>query len=91
MPPTAWMRTCGFSTTVQEMPEYKGSTTLIFAADHGRGEGAEDWKGRGARLSDSKYVWMAFLGPDTPPLGERKPLALIQIQIAGATLARKAR
>jgi hypothetical protein len=23
-------------------------------------------------VPDSKYIWMAFLGPDTRPLGERK-------------------
>ena len=26
-------------TTLQEMPEYKGNTTLIFLTDHGRGRG----------------------------------------------------
>ena len=69
------------------MPEYRGSTTLIFATDHGRGEGGEDWKGHGARLPDSKYNWMCFLGPDTRALGERSHTApLTQNQIA-ATLA----
>ena len=72
--------------TLQSMPEYKGSTTLAFATDHGRGEGAEEWKSHGARLPDSKYVWIAFLGPDTQPLGERKRIAVTQKQIA-ATLA----
>lgn len=73
--------------TVQGMPEYKGSTTLIFATDHGRGEGAEDWKGHGARIPDSKYVWMALLGPDTRPLGERKSVAITQNQIAATVAA----
>ncbi|HEY1241866.1 MAG TPA: hypothetical protein VGF16_14990 [Bryobacteraceae bacterium] len=72
-------------TTVQEMPEYKGSTTLMIATDHGRGEG-EEWTSHGARLPDSKYAWMGFLGPDTKPLGERKLIAVTQNQIA-ATLA----
>jgi len=73
--------------TLQGMPEYQDTTTLIFATDHGRGEGGDDWKGHGARLPESKYNWMAFLGPDTRPLGERAhTMPVTQTQIA-ATLA----
>ena len=72
---------------LQDMPEYRGTTTLIFATDHGRGESGDDWKGHGARLPDSKYNWMCFLGPDTRPLGERShTMPVTQNQIA-ATLA----
>lgn len=70
----------------QSMPEYRGNTTLIFSPDHGRGEGAE-WKNHGEKVPDSKYIWMAFLGPGTAALGERKHVkAVTQDQIA-ATLA----
>ena len=52
----------------------------------GRGEGPE-WKNHGEKVPDSKYIWMAFLGPDTAPLGERTHIpAVTQDQIA-ATLA----
>jgi len=72
--------------TVQSMPKYRGKTTLIFSPDHGRGE-LSDWKGHGQKIPDSKYIWMAFLGPDTPALGERGRIpAVMQNQIA-ATLA----
>ena len=38
-------------------------------------------------VPDSKYIWMAFVGPDTPALGERTHIpAVTQNQIA-ATLA----
>ena len=38
-------------------------------------------------MPDSKYIWMAFLVPDTPALGERSNVAAVtQSQIA-ATLA----
>jgi len=38
-------------------------------------------------VPDSKYIWMAFLGPDTRPLGQRSNTpAVTQSQIA-ATLA----
>ncbi len=73
--------------TVQSTPGYKDHTTLIFSPDHGRGEAPTDWKGHGQKIPDSKYIWMAFLGPDTPALGERKNVpAVTQSQVA-ATLA----
>jgi hypothetical protein len=73
--------------TVQSMPEYRGKTTLIFSPDHGRGSGHRNWRNHGEEIPDSKYIWMAFLGPDTPPLGERMNVrAVSQNQIA-ATLA----
>ena len=56
---------------VQSMPEYRGKTTLIVLPDHGRGEAAL-WTSHGEKIPESKQTWMAFLGPDTPPLGERK-------------------
>lgn len=73
--------------TLQAMPEYKGSTTLIFSPDHGRGGAPVEWKSHGEKIPDSKYIWMAFIGPDTPAMGERKSIpAVTQNQIA-ATLA----
>jgi hypothetical protein len=73
--------------TFQSIPEYRDSTTLIFSTDHGRGSGKKNWTSHGQKLPESKYTWMAFLGPDTPPLGERSHLsAVTQNQIA-ATLA----
>lgn len=72
---------------VQSLPEYKGKTTLIFSPDHGRGSDPVEWKTHGEKVPDSKYIWMAFLGPDTQALGERKQVtAVTQNQIA-ATLA----
>ena len=73
--------------TIQSMPQYRGKTTLIFSTDHGRGESPSEWKSHGVKIPDSKYIWMAFLGPDTRPLGERsETTAVTQSQIA-ATLA----
>ena len=71
----------------QSRPEYRGKTTLIFSPDHGRGKAPHKWKDHGQKIPDSKYIWMAFLGPDTAPLGERSKIpAVTQSQIA-ATLA----
>jgi len=74
--------------TVQSMPEYRGSTTLIFSPDHGRGKARHNkWKDHGAKDPDSKYIWMAFLGPDTAALGERSRIAAVTQNQIAATLA----
>ena len=71
----------------QSMPEYRGNTTLILSPDHGRGEAPHKWKDHGQKIPDSRYIWMAFLGPDTRALGERSNIeGVTQSQIA-ATLA----
>ena len=73
--------------TVQSIDRYRGKTTLILLADHGRGEAPVEWKSHGEKLPESKFIWMAFLGPDTRALGERTNVAPVtQSQIA-ATLA----
>lgn len=73
--------------TVQAMPEYRGTTSLILGVDHGRGMAPVEWKSHGQKLPEARYIWTAFLGPDTPKLGERSRIpAVTQSQIA-ATLA----
>lgn len=68
------------------MPECKGLTTLIFSPDQGFGEASLGWKEHGEKVPDSKYLWMAFLGPETPTLGQRSKIeAVTQGQMA-ATL-----
>lgn len=73
---------------VQSIPEYRDKTTLIFSPDHGRGSGRRSWKDHGQEIAESKYIWMAFLGPDTPPRGERENIgAVTQDQIASTLSA----
>lgn len=72
--------------TVQSIGQYRDKTTLIVAVDHGRGDAPQGWKSHGASIKGSESIWMAFLGPDTPPLGERTNASPVtQSQIA-ATL-----
>ena len=72
---------------MQSMPEYKDQTTFIITADHGRGHGLVDWKDHGVDQKGSENIWIAVIGPDTPPLGERHNVASVtQSQIA-ATIA----
>jgi hypothetical protein len=73
--------------TMQSMPEYRGQTTFIITTDHGRGSGLVDWKEHGVEQKGSENIWIATIGPDTAPLGERRDVpAVEQAQIA-ATIA----
>lgn len=72
---------------VQSMPAYKDRTTLIVSTDHGRGSGPVEWKDHGVEQKGSENIWIAVIGPDTPPLGERQAVSSVtQSQIA-ATIA----
>jgi hypothetical protein len=73
--------------TVQSIAQYRGKTTLIFLTDHGRGPAPVEWKNHGEKIAESKYIWMAFLGPDTRPLGERTKVAPVTQSQISATLA----
>jgi hypothetical protein len=73
--------------TVQAMPEYRGHTTLIFSPDHGRGDAPVDWKSHGKDLKKSDAIWMGFLGPDTPALGERANIETVTQGQLASTLA----
>ena len=73
--------------TVQRMHQYRGKTTLIFSPDHGRGDGPQNWKDHGEKTPSSKYIWMAFLGPDTPARGERSGIPPVEQDQIAATLA----
>ncbi|MCY2959385.1 MAG: alkaline phosphatase family protein [Planctomycetota bacterium] len=84
-------RTDGFVrelwTTIQSMPSHRGRTTLIVAADHGRGRGPDDWSKHNQDVDGAEEIWIAVLGPDTAALGARRDAGpSTQAQIA-ATLA----
>jgi len=71
----------------QSLTPYRDKTTFIITADHGRGSGLEDWKKHGEKIANSEGDWLAVIGPDTPPAGERTQTeAHTQSQIA-ATIA----
>jgi hypothetical protein len=72
---------------LQSTPGYRDQTTLIISTDHGRGSGATEWRDHGADRKGSDAVWIGVIGPDTPPLGERRNVPVVtQSQIA-ATIA----
>ncbi len=72
--------------TLQRMPEYRDRTTLLLTTDHGRGTTRADWTDHGKNVPDAEYMWMAAMGPDTPPLGVRENVETTQGQVA-ATIA----
>ncbi len=72
---------------VQSSPDLRDRTTLIISTDHGRGSGPDEWRDHGTGQKGSEDIWIAVIGPDTPPLGERRDVAPVtQAQIA-ATVA----
>lgn len=74
--------------TVQGLAAYRDQTTFIITTDHGRGSGLIDWKEHGVEQPGSENIWIAVVGPDTRPLGERTHTAqLTQAQIAATVAA----
>jgi predicted amidohydrolase YtcJ len=72
-------------TTLQSLPEYRGTTTMLITTDHGRGASSRSWRRHDEKTSGSDQTWMAMLGPDVP-VGEQTPGSIDATQIA-ATLA----
>jgi len=72
---------------VQASPDYAGKTSLVITTDHGRGGAPVEWKGHGEKIPASDRIWIAVLGPDTPPLGEREDLAEVTQSQVAATVA----
>ena len=72
---------------VQQIPQYRDSTTFVITTDHGRGSGLEKWTDHGADVDGAEAIWIAVIGPDTPARGARAHVARVtQSQIA-ATIA----
>jgi hypothetical protein len=71
----------------QSMPEYRGTTTFFITVDHGRGPAPRAWRDHGKDVDASAYTWLAVIGPDTAPLGERSSTPLIRHGQVAATLA----
>jgi hypothetical protein len=72
---------------LQANPRYRGNTSLIFAADHGRGRGAEGWKHHGKDIAGSGETFMIRLGPGIPSRGERSQSTNVLGDVARATAA----
>jgi hypothetical protein len=74
--------------TLQSLPEYRGTTTMIITTDHGRGDKGTAWRDHGERVDGAENTWIAVIGPDTPARGERTNAERVtQGQIAGTVAA----
>ncbi len=73
--------------TCQSIPQYRDQTTFIITTDHGRGSGPTGWKSHGEKIAGSENTWVAIIGPDTPPLGEREHCAPVTASQIAATIA----
>jgi hypothetical protein len=72
---------------VQSDPDYKDKTTLVITTDHGRGKGKGSWRNHGRGVAGSGQVWLAVIGPDTPPTGEMKEDRRYYLNQVAATCA----
>lgn len=57
---------------LQSNPVYRNNTTLIVTTDHGRGNKTGNWHEHGMLVPGSAHTWLAFMGPNIQPEGERK-------------------
>jgi hypothetical protein len=73
--------------TMQAKPEYHDQLTFIITCDHGRGSGLKLWRDHDKNINGAENIWIAVIGPDTPPTGEMANVPRVtQSQIA-ATIA----
>ncbi len=73
--------------TAQEISP--GRVSLVLTTDHGRGEGPE-WKDHGEEIEGAEDVWIALMGPQIAPLGERSSVPRVTSSQVAATVARLA-
>jgi hypothetical protein len=73
--------------TAQSSRQYRGKTTFILTADHGRGSGPMAWKDHGEKVAGAEGDWIALIGPNTPALGERSQIQPVTENQLAATIA----
>jgi type I phosphodiesterase/nucleotide pyrophosphatase len=72
---------------VQAIPEYRGRTTVIVVADHGRGRTARDWTDHNRDVPGADETWVAVIGPNTPAAGEQRGGPDVTLSQTAATVA----
>lgn len=71
----------------QQHEATRGRTSLVVTVDHGRGRTERDWTDHGAEVDGADEIWIAVLGPDTPPLGVRRDVQASQAMVAATVAA----
>ena len=60
-------------------PQYRDKTTLLVTCDHGRGDKIkEEWTSHGQKIKDAGQIWIAAIGPDTPPAYRKNCITVYQ-------------
>jgi len=73
---------------VQQDPQYKGKTSILFTTDHGRGDlKKNEWTSHNNRITDAHEIWFAIMGPGIKATGEQKNAGQIYQQQFAQTLA----
>ena len=72
---------------VQSHPRYRGRTTLIFTADHGRGRTSRDWRHHGEDVPGAEETFIVTIGPEVRARGELRKTSNVVGQVARATAA----
>ena len=73
---------------VQSQPQYRGRTTLIFTADHGRGRTSRDWTDHDRDVPGAHETFVAMIGPAVNAIGEAHDVNLVaQAQVAATVAA----
>ncbi len=57
-------------TAIETMKEYRGRTTLVVTADHGRGSTLENWSGHSSKIPGADRIWLSITGSGTPAKGQ---------------------
>jgi hypothetical protein len=73
--------------TMQSNRAYHDKVTFIITTDHGRGSGLEQWKDHDKDVDGAENIWVAVIGPDTPPLGEMANVPRVTQSEIAATIA----
>lgn len=71
-------------TFLQNDPQYKNKTTLLFTVDHGRGDiNKEQWTDHGSDVPGASQIFLAGIGPAIKKEGEvKRAQQLFQMQVA---------
>jgi hypothetical protein len=70
---------------LQSHPRYRGRTTLIIAADHGRGRTNADWRHHGKDVPGAEETFLLRIGPEVDARGEVRRSSGSLGEVAAAT------
>jgi hypothetical protein len=74
-------------TTLQALPEYRGTTTFVVTTDHGRGGGPAAWRDHGRDVPGAESFWVAVIGPGAAALPRAPRGPVTQSQVAATVAA----